>query len=160
MTVKSSLTRLMRRSFSSKTSHTPLETDVCIVGSGPVGMVLSRMLTKFNVSNVVLEQSAALQNHPKAHYLSFRTCEILEDLLEDSFLSDQLQRYAEWNRFDYCNSVASKPFARVKHFDKEDFESWSKFSYSYPSHYSQNKLNKKLAVDCMFNQTYQGHTQD
>ena len=124
---------------------------MCIVGSGPVGMVLSRMLTKFKVPNVVLEQSSALQDHPKAHYLSFRTCEILEDLLEDSFLSDQLQRYAEWNRFDYCNSVASKPFARVKHFDKEDFDKWTKFSYSFPSHYSQNKLNKKLAVDCLFN---------
>ena len=123
---------------------------MCIVGSGPVGMVLSRMLTKFNVPNVVLEQSSQLQDHPKAHYLSFRTCEILEDLLEDNFLSDQLKRYAEWNKFDYCNSVTSKPFARVKHFDKEDFEQWAKFSYSFPSHYSQNKLNKKLAVDCLF----------
>jgi hypothetical protein len=80
------------------------------------------MLSKFNVPNVVLEQSSSLQDHPKAHYLSFRTCEILEDLLEDNFLKDQLQRYTEWNRFDYCNSVASKPFAKVKHFDKENFE--------------------------------------
>jgi len=32
-----------------------LETDVCIIGSGPVGMVLSRMLTKFKVKNIVLE---------------------------------------------------------------------------------------------------------
>ena len=88
MTVKSRLTSLMRRSFSTPTTSSPIETDVCIVGSGPVGMVLSRMLAKFNVPNVVLEQSPALQDHPKAHYLSFRTCEILEDLLEDNFLSD------------------------------------------------------------------------
>jgi 2-polyprenyl-6-methoxyphenol hydroxylase-like FAD-dependent oxidoreductase len=50
---------------------------VCIVGSGPVGMVLSRMLTRLNISNLVLEKYPSLQNHPKAHYLSFRSCEIL-----------------------------------------------------------------------------------
>lgn len=115
-------------------------------------MVLSRMLSKFKVPNIVLEQSSALQDHPKAHYLSFRTCEILEDLLEgDKFLSDQIKRYTEWNRFDYCNSVVQKAFAKVKHFDASNFEEWKQLSYSYPSHYSQNKLNKKLAVKCMFN---------
>lgn len=113
-----------------------METDVCIVGSGPVGMVLSRMLTKFNVSNIVIEQRQALQNHPKAHYLSFRTCEILEDLLNDNFLTEQMKRYEEWNKFDYCNSVVGKPFARVKHFEESDIAKWSKFSYSFPSHFS------------------------
>ena len=51
-----------------------------------MGMVLSRMLNRFNVKTIVLEKRSSLQNHPKAHYLSFRTCEILEDLLEDNFL--------------------------------------------------------------------------
>jgi hypothetical protein len=74
------------------------------------------MLSKFKVPNIVIEQSHALQDHPKAHYLSFRTCEILEDLLEDNFLSDQMKRHTEWNKFDYCNSVVAKPFARVEHF--------------------------------------------
>jgi len=118
------------------------------------------MLTKFKVPNIVIEQSQALQDHPKAHYLSFRTCEILEDLLEDSFLRDQMSRYPEWNKFDYCSSVTAKPFARVTHFEKADIETWSKFTYAFPSHYSQNKLNAKLAVDCIFNQTYDRHVQD
>lgn len=48
-----------KRYFSTTSAVRPgdkeLETDVCIIGSGPVGMVLSRMLTKFKVKNIVLE---------------------------------------------------------------------------------------------------------
>jgi len=74
--------KLATRHLSSKS----VSTKVCIVGSGPVGMILSRMLSKFGVENKVLEKYPSLQNHPKAHYLSFRSCEILKDLLDDSFL--------------------------------------------------------------------------
>lgn len=38
-----------------------LETQVCIVGCGPVGMVLSNMLTKFNVPNIIIEKYPSLQ---------------------------------------------------------------------------------------------------
>ena len=46
----------MIRTFSSA-SGADRSVDVCIVGGGPVGMVMSIMLDKFNVSNLVLEQS-------------------------------------------------------------------------------------------------------
>jgi 2,4-dichlorophenol 6-monooxygenase len=75
--------KLATKHFGSKSV---LNTQVCIVGSGPVGMVLSRMLSKFGIENRVLEKYPSLQNHPKAHYLSFRSCEILKDLLDDNFL--------------------------------------------------------------------------
>lgn len=56
-------------------------TDICIVGCGPVGMVLATMLqNRFGRKCIVLERADQLQNHPKAHYLGFRTCEILGDL--------------------------------------------------------------------------------
>jgi NADPH-dependent 2,4-dienoyl-CoA reductase/sulfur reductase-like enzyme len=42
-----------RRGFSTQITE---KTGVCIVGSGPVGMVLSRVLTKLNVENLVLEK--------------------------------------------------------------------------------------------------------
>ena len=89
----------------STTLRNRLTTDVCIVGAGPVGLVLSRMLTKFNINNTVIERYASHQDHPKAHYLSFRTCEILQDLLQDSFLDQQIDRHKEWNRFMYCSTV-------------------------------------------------------
>ena len=60
--------------------HTKLGTDVCIVGCGPVGMVLKLMLDKFDINSVIIERDQEMPQHPKAHYLSFRTCEILSDL--------------------------------------------------------------------------------
>jgi hypothetical protein len=45
------------RKFSSALAR---QTDVCIVGAGPVGMVLSLMLSKFGVSNIVIERSKQL----------------------------------------------------------------------------------------------------
>jgi 2-polyprenyl-6-methoxyphenol hydroxylase-like FAD-dependent oxidoreductase len=54
--------------------------EVCIVGCGPVGMALKAMLDKFRVHSIIVEKHPSLQQHPKAHYLSFRTCEILSDL--------------------------------------------------------------------------------
>ena len=65
-----------KRYFASFTS----QTDVLIVGAGPVGMVLSAMLTHFRVDNTIIDKAHSLQDHPKAHYISFRTCEILKDL--------------------------------------------------------------------------------
>lgn len=43
------------RSFSKTLKRT--NTDVVIVGGGPVGMVMSSMLNSFGVRNVVLEKS-------------------------------------------------------------------------------------------------------
>ena len=57
-----------------------MQTDICIVGCGPVGMTLALILNKFNKRCLILERDSQLQNHPKAHYLGFRTCEILSDL--------------------------------------------------------------------------------
>ena len=112
---------------------------MCIIGGGPVGMVLSIMLDKFNVSNVVLEQSENpwqkksqgthsyfKQDHPKAHYLSFRTCEILSDIGIRKPLEDRLTDIETWTNFNYKSHVLGKlntddedsslDFGRVNHF--------------------------------------------
>ena len=55
---------LLRRriaAFSTSIEKNNIETEVCIVGSGPVGMVLSNMLNRFKVSNVVIEKYPSLQ---------------------------------------------------------------------------------------------------
>jgi 2-polyprenyl-6-methoxyphenol hydroxylase-like FAD-dependent oxidoreductase len=39
-----------------------LQTKVCIVGSGPVGMVLSSMLNTFKIPNVIVEKSNAIHS--------------------------------------------------------------------------------------------------
>jgi 2-polyprenyl-6-methoxyphenol hydroxylase-like FAD-dependent oxidoreductase len=40
------------------------KTEVLIVGGGPVGMVLSQMLTQFKVCNKVIERN---EENPKQH---------------------------------------------------------------------------------------------
>ena len=111
-----------------------------IVGGGPVGMALSTMLDKFQISNLILEQSENpwknrsegahtyfKQDHPKAHYLSFRTCEILSDLGIRRPLEDRIDRIDEWTNFNYKSHVlgklhereedSSSNFGKVNHFD-------------------------------------------
>ena len=114
--------------------------DVCIVGGGPVGMVLSIMLNRFGVSNIILEQSENpwenksrgshtyfKQDHPKAHYLSFRTCEILSDLGIREPLEERFNDIETWTNFNYKSHVLGKldksdttdyslNFGRVNHF--------------------------------------------
>ena len=152
---------MLATNFRTLSTAPRLATDVCIVGAGPVGLVLSRMLTKFGVSNAVIERFASHQDHPKAHYLSFRTCEILQDLLDDPFLDQQIERHREWNRFLYCSTIQGElPFAAVTHFTEKDVPSWSQFSYANPSHYSQNRLVDKLKLaEVKHNLAYCGHTQ-
>ena len=49
------LKHLLYKNFSSA-SNLVKKTDVCIIGSGPVGMVLSSMLNHLNISNVLIER--------------------------------------------------------------------------------------------------------
>ena len=94
------------------------EVDICIVGCGPVGIVLATILrNKFHRSCMILERASKLQDHPKAHYLGFRTCEILSDLdprIEDA-LETQLKELEDWKSYDYTRGILDEPFARVNH---------------------------------------------
>ena len=45
-------------------SDSRLETKVCIVGCGPVGMTLSGMLNRFRIPNVIIEKHSHLQGRP------------------------------------------------------------------------------------------------
>mgnify|MGYP002174756800 CR=1 FL=1 len=82
-------------------------------------MVLSLMLSKFGISSAVLERSKQLQTHPKAHYLSFRTCEVLSDLGLKEELESQLDQCEKWNSFVYTERVLSAPIASVVHFERD-----------------------------------------
>ena len=55
-----------------------LATEVCIVGGGPVGAALKIMLRNFGISAECFDMRNSISPHPKAHFLSPRTLEILE----------------------------------------------------------------------------------
>lgn len=71
--LKSRLTRSRHLS----TEASKLQTKVGIVGGGPVGLFLSKLLCDYNVAHVLIERRSSQRNHPQAHYLNARSMEIL-----------------------------------------------------------------------------------
>eukprot|EP01036_Dinobryon_divergens_P019264 gene19264-26271_t len=51
---------------------------VCIVGGGPVGMFLSKLLSSYGIKSSVIERRSTPTNHPQAHFLNARSMEILQ----------------------------------------------------------------------------------
>lgn len=133
-------------------------------------MVLASLLTKkFNRECIILEKAEKLQDHPKAHYLGFRTCEILSELDPSlrNALEAQLPDSDLWNSYVYTRGILVEPFARVRHFSKVDLERYKeRFTTAFPAHLAQNKLTKVLLEQletgreervCRFATEYMGH---
>ncbi len=59
---------------------------VAIVGGGPVGLFLSRMLKDYGIKHCIIERRLVARSHPQAHYLNVRTMEILRACSWDVYL--------------------------------------------------------------------------
>jgi 2-polyprenyl-6-methoxyphenol hydroxylase-like FAD-dependent oxidoreductase len=67
-------------SRSEQTIETDVETDVAIIGGGPVGLAASLLLARHGIRSVVIEKHATTAMHPKASAFNTRTMEILRQL--------------------------------------------------------------------------------
>ena len=59
--------------------------DVAIIGAGPVGVFLAHLLTKYGVSNCLIERRLSPTSHPQAHFLNARTMELLQSCYHKAF---------------------------------------------------------------------------
>lgn len=96
---------------------------VLIVGAGPVGLVLSVLLTKLGVKCAVLEKSLSFSRHPQAHFINNRSMEVFRKLDD---LADQIQRSQPpvefWRKFIYCTSLTGSIIGSVDHMQPQDFD--------------------------------------
>jgi 2-polyprenyl-6-methoxyphenol hydroxylase-like FAD-dependent oxidoreductase len=94
---------------------------VCITGGGPVGLLMSILLTDMGVNHCLIEKKTAATAHPQAHFINNRTMEIFQShcnkvfqaIIRSSPPSDN------WRDFVYGYSVLGRQFARVDHFSPE-----------------------------------------
>lgn len=112
---------------------------VVIVGAGPVGLVLSFLLTKFGIKCTVLEKSMEFTRHPRAHFINNRTMEIFRKF---DGLAGDIERAQPpvdlWRKFVYCTSLSGSILGSVDHMKQEDFD--KVISPISVAHFSQYKL--------------------
>ncbi|XP_068333021.1 uncharacterized protein [Pyrus communis] len=116
---------------------------VLIVGAGPVGLVLSILLTKLGVKCSVVEKSKTFSNHPQAHFINNRSMEVFRKL---DGLAEEIQRSQPpvdlWRKFIYCTSLYGSILGSVDHMQPQDFE--QVISPVSVAHFSQYKLIRLL----------------
>lgn len=116
---------------------------VLIVGAGPVGLVLSVLLTKFGIKCTVLEKNKGFSKHPQAHFINNRTMEVFRKL---DGLAEEIQRSQPpvdlWGKFIYCTSLTGSILGSVDHMHPQDFEKI--VSPVSVAHFSQYKLTRLL----------------
>jgi 2-polyprenyl-6-methoxyphenol hydroxylase-like FAD-dependent oxidoreductase len=101
--------------------HPPSFSPVTIVGGGPVGLLLSNLLSySYKVPSILLDAQTVDDRfrHPQAHFLNTRTMEILRHWLPVVYESTKLAMPAvdEWNSFRFVSSMSqTRPLAKVVH---------------------------------------------
>ncbi|KAB5545192.1 hypothetical protein DKX38_013304 [Salix brachista] len=149
------------RTFSHFKDHDDSVLPVLIVGAGPVGLVLSILLTKLGESIIiiiiiynfnalisrikcsVLEKSKSFSHHPQAHFINNRSMEVFHKL---DGLAEEIQRSQPpvdlWRKFVYCTSLTGPVLGSVDHMQPQDFE--KVVSPVCVAHFSQYKLIRLL----------------
>ncbi|KAM3304086.1 2,4-dichlorophenol 6-monooxygenase [Capsicum chacoense] len=142
---RQSLVQIGRRTFSD--SYTVKSDDsvlpVLIIGAGPVGLVLSILLTKLGVRCAILEKNKVFSAHPQAHFINNRSMEVFRKLdgLGDEILRSQ-PPVEFWRKFIYCTSLTGPILGVVDHMHPQDFDQI--VSPVSVAHFSQYKLSRLL----------------
>lgn len=94
ITLQCSSIRMMhklRRTRCFSTSNKAIFYPVTILGGGPVGLFLSRLLREYEISHCLVERREQPRTHPQAHYLNMRTMEVLRTWYLDAFIESVKQ---------------------------------------------------------------------
>lgn len=120
MAVSALLRRQIRQNNWRRPLTTPsdsgIHTPIVIVGAGPSGLFLSRLLDSYKTPCVVLEASPSLTSHPQAHFLNTRSMEILKHSLPAIYqrVRHEMPPVEEWKRFRFGHDM-NNVLAQVIH---------------------------------------------
>lgn len=87
-------------------------------------MTISALLAQKNIKSIILEKDSGISNHPKAHYISPRTVEILNYIgfknNIEKYKSDSAKDYNNWRYYRYCQYLLDKNsyYGEIDHFEK------------------------------------------
>ena len=127
-------------------AHT--DTDVAIVGGGPVGLTLALLLSKLGVRSTVLERLPAPSPHPQAHFINVRSMEVFRSLVDadgrsvaDAIASTARPR-EEWSCFLYSAGplLGGTELGSTHHFPPETLAAICQQSPELPTHLPQHQL--------------------
>ncbi|KAI4382515.1 hypothetical protein MLD38_008470 [Melastoma candidum] len=142
-------TRLASGGVNGSESPEDLVLPVLIVGAGPVGLVLSILLTKLGVKCAVLEKNKTFSSHPQAHFINNRSMEVFRKI---DGLAEEIERLQPpvdlWRKFIYCTSLTGQILGTVDQMQPQDLK--KNYSPVSVAHFSQYKLTR-LLVDHLKN---------
>jgi 2-polyprenyl-6-methoxyphenol hydroxylase-like FAD-dependent oxidoreductase len=87
----------------------PARTRVLVVGGGPVGLVVSALLSQRGVANVVVERRGETRRPPAAHVLRRRSMQILDEI----GVGDEVRRAAPPLALDFITGCTTLGGAEV-----------------------------------------------
>lgn len=94
-------------------THTAVETDVLIVGSGPAGASAALFLSTLGVPNIMITKYRWTANTPRAHITNQRTMEIFRDVgIEDQVLADATPHHLIGDTV-FCTAIAGEEIGRI-----------------------------------------------
>mmetsp|Transcript_8640 Transcript_8640/g.16318 ORF Transcript_8640/g.16318 Transcript_8640/m.16318 type:complete len:827 (+) Transcript_8640:369-2849(+) len=104
---------------SSSAAATAAAAPVVIIGGGPTGLLLSTLLSQYNVPSILVEKRLPQQIHlhPQAHYINIRSMEILRHHVPRVYdkILDRSPPMDDWEAFTFGSSVLGRQIARVIH---------------------------------------------
>ncbi|MEV6236945.1 FAD-dependent monooxygenase [Lentzea sp. NPDC051838] len=150
-------------------THTAVETDVLIVGSGPAGASAALFLSTLGVPNIMITKYRWTANTPRAHITNQRTMEIFRDVgIEDQVLADATPHHLIGDTV-FCTSITGEEIGRIltwgnhpaRHADHELAS--PSHNCDIPQTYLEPILVRNATArgtQTQFSTEYLGHTQD
>ncbi len=127
-----------------------LRVQVGICGGGPTGLLLSSLLSRYGVSNVVLERNKLPSPVPQAHFINIRSMEVLRHALGglDRAVTEKMPPVDHWRDFSVCHTILGCELGRIDHFkDKGIVPALRRLSPTMVGNLSQSEFVPMLLED-------------